>query len=60
MPYKQFWKAFKNHVNPLFITVTAFLMNYFLIVNIIIIYKKYSFIIEFVSKKRKILKYKGK
>jgi len=57
MRYKQFWKAFKNQANPLFITVIAILMHNYYIVNIVNIYKKYSFFIVFESKKGEILKY---
>jgi hypothetical protein len=49
--------VFVNPAKPLFIRVTAFWVNILSIVNIVNIYKKYSFIIEFVLKKRKILKY---
>jgi len=46
----QYRSVFVNLANPFYIRVTAFLINYLYRVNIII-YKKYSFFIVFVTEK---------
>ena len=58
--YTQYVSVFENIIKPLFVRVTAFWVNILSIVNIVNIYKKYSFFIVFLSEKRKILKYRGK
>jgi len=45
--------VFVNPAKSLFVRVTAFWVNLFSIVNIVNIYKKYSFFVVFVAEKSK-------